>query len=137
MGMKIGGGGAMQADPNVVPFIDILLVLLVIFMLMQPLSRMAFDVQVPPPSQNQQPQENVQSFQIVLEILEDGSLAINQEAVPKPLLDAKIHEIYDNRPAKLIFIKAHPARLYQEVIEAIDIVKGAGVEVIGFTPAES
>lgn len=137
MAMKVGTGGAMQAEPNVVPFIDILLVLLVIFMMMQPLSRMAFDVQVPPPSQDQPPEQNQQSFQIVLEIMEDGTFAINQDTVPKPLLDAKIHEIYDDRPAKLIFVKAHPSRLYWEVIEAIDIVKGAGVEIIGFTPADT
>jgi len=137
MGMKVGKSGSLQNDPNVVPFIDILLVLLVIFMLMQPLSRTAFDVQVPPPQQQQPQQPQQQSNQIVLEILADGSFAINAQPVLKSELDARIHEIYDNRPAKLIFIKADENRVYQEVIEAIDIVKNAGVQVIGFTPRDA
>jgi len=135
MGMKVGrGGGGLQNDPNVVPFIDILLVLLVIFMLMQPLSRTAFDVQVPPPQEQQQDTPKQASDQIVLEILADGTLAINAQPVSRSELEARIHEIYDNRPAKLIFVKADEQRQYQEVIEAIDIVKNAGVQVIGFTP---
>jgi len=137
MGMKVGKGGSLQNDPNVVPFIDILLVLLVIFMLMQPLSRTAFDVQVPPPQQQQQQTQTQASNQIVLEILGDGSYAVNAQPVAKSELDARIHEIYDNRPVKLIFIKADENRLYQDVIEAIDIVKNAGVQVIGFTPREA
>jgi biopolymer transport protein ExbD len=134
MGMKVGASGGLQNDPNVVPFIDILLVLLVIFMLMQPLSRTAFDVQVPPPQEQQQNTPQQVSDQIVLEILPDGSYAINAQPILKTELDARIHEIYDNRPAKLIFIKADENRLYEDVIEAMDIVKGAGVQVIGFTP---
>ncbi len=138
MGIKVGQGSSLQNEPNVVPFIDILLVLLVIFMLMQPLSRQAFDVQVPPPKEDQQEeQEQSQTDQIVLEIMQDGSYQINGELVAPGGLDARIHEIYDNRPAKLIFIKAHESRLYQEVITAMDIVKTAGVEIIGFTPAEA
>ena len=139
MGMKVGKGGNLQNDPNVVPFIDILLVLLVIFMLMQPLSRQAFDVQVPPPKEQEQEeqQQQEQTDQIVLEIMQDGSYQINGEPVVSGGLDARIHQIYDNRPAKLIFIKAHESRLYQEVITAMDIVKTAGVQIIGFTPAEA
>ena len=137
MGMKVGKGGSLQNDPNVVPFIDILLVLLVIFMLMQPLSRTAFDVQVPPPQQQQQQTQTQASNQIVLEILGDGSYAVNAQPVAKSELEARIHEIYDNRPVKLIFIKADENRLYQDVIEAIDIVKNAGVQVIGFTPRDA
>lgn len=137
MGMKVGrGGGGLQNDPNVVPFIDILLVLLVIFMLMQPLSRTAFDINVPPPQEQQQQEQRQASDQIVLEILADGSFAINAQPVAKSELDARIHEIYDSRPVKLIFIKADEQRLYQDVIEAIDIVKNAGVQVIGFTPRD-
>lgn len=134
MGMKVGKSGSLQNEPNVVPFIDILLVLLVIFMLMQPLSRMAFIAQVPPPQEQEQQQQQAQSDQIVLEIMADGSYAINAEPVATGMLDRRIHEIYDNRPAKLIFIKAAENLLYEDVINAMDIVKGAGVQVIGFTP---
>jgi biopolymer transport protein TolR len=134
-----GGGsgdvrGALTSEPNVVPMIDILLVLLIIFMITQPLSRMALDVQVPPedtPTTTKAPPS-----QIVLELGDDGGYAINGQPVPKNQLDTQIHAIYDARPAKLLFIKAGPNRIYQDVIEAMDVARGAGVQIIGFTPRD-
>ncbi|TFG44700.1 MAG: biopolymer transporter ExbD [Gemmatimonadales bacterium] len=134
MSMSAGGGnpGEVSSEINVTPMIDVLLVLLIIFMITQPLNRMAMDVQIPPPdtpNTSQQP-----SFQIVLELLDDGTYAINTQPYPKEQLDAQLHAIYDARPAKLMFIKAGPNRIYQDVVEAMDIARGAGVQVIGFTP---
>ena len=114
--------GEMSAEPNVIPMIDILLVLLIIFMISQPLAPLET-------SKNTGP-----SDQIVLNILADGNYEINGQPVPKAQLDTQIHAIYDNRPAKLIFIKADPSRIYQDWIEASDVVRGAGIQVIGFTP---
>ena len=136
MAMGTGGsGGGLSADINVTPMIDVLLVLLIIFMITLPLSRRAFDVQVPP-EQKQQKQQQSQSNQIVLELTADGGYAFNTQPVAKPQLDAKFHELYDNRPAKLLFIKTAPNRKYRDVVEAMDIARGAGVQVIGFTPNE-
>jgi biopolymer transport protein ExbD len=131
MGMAVGGRGGVNAEPNVIPMIDILLVLLIIFMITQPLTRMAMDVQVPPPvtAPSKGP-----STQIVLQINEDGSYAINGQPVPKQQLDMQIHAIFDQRPAKLLFVKAAPKIKYHEVIEAMDTARGAGIQVIGFTP---
>ncbi|MBM4186404.1 MAG: biopolymer transporter ExbD [Gemmatimonadetes bacterium] len=131
MGMSVGDSGALSAEPNVIPMIDILLVLLIIFMISQPLARMAIDVQVPP---LETAAPSGPSQQIVLNILADGNYEINGQPVPPGQLDTQIHAIYDNRPTKLIFIKADPNRTYQDWIEASDIVRGAGVQVIGFTP---
>ena len=136
--MAGGGGhapGEMSSEPNVVPMIDILLVLLIIFMITQPLSRMAMDVQVPPPEQTTTTQ--AANNQIVLELGDDGSYAINGQPVPKEQLDTQIHAIFDPRPAKLLFIKAGANRLYQDVVEAMDVARGAGVQIIGFTPQEA
>jgi biopolymer transport protein TolR len=135
MAMGTGGGGGLSADINVTPMIDVLLVLLIIFMITLPLSRRAFDVQVPP-EQKQKQQEKSQSNQIVLELTADGGYAFNTQPVAKAQLDAKFHELYDNRPAKLLFIKTAPTRKYRDVVEAMDIARGAGVQVIGFTPNE-
>lgn len=134
-GMQTGGRGEPQSEPNVVPMIDILLVLLIIFMILQPLTRMAMDVQVPPEETADTPPD--QSNQIVLELNDAGEYAINGQPVPKAQLESQFHAIYDPRPAKLLFIKAGPNRIYQEVIEAMDIARGAGVQIIGFTPAET
>jgi biopolymer transport protein ExbD len=109
--------------------------MLIIFMVSQPLARMALDVQVPP--QETATKSNAQSNQIVLELLEDGGYAINTQPVPKDQLDTQIHAIFDNRPAKLMFVKSAGSRTYQDVIDAMDIARGAGVQVIGFTPAPS
>ena len=136
--MAGGGGGArgeVTSEPNVVPMIDILLVLLIIFMITQPLSRMAMDVQVPPPEEPTA--SKTPPSQIVLELADDGSYAINGQPVPADQLDTQIHAIYDQRPAKLLFIKAGPNRIYQDVIHAMDIARGAGVQIIGFTPQEA
>ena len=136
MAMTTGSGdGGLTSEINVTPMIDVLLVLLIIFMITQPMSRRAFDVQVPP-EQRQQQQQQQQSAQIVLELRPDGSYAINNQPVQLTELDRSIHQIYDARPAKLLFIKAAPSRKYAEVVEAMDIARGAGVQVIGFTPAD-
>jgi len=132
--MAGGGGnapGTISAEPNVIPMIDIMLVLLIIFMISQPLTRMAIDVQVPPPVTSP---ASGPSTQIVLEIAADGSYSINGQPVPKGQLDTQIHAIFDQRPAKLLFMKPAVNRIYQEVIDAMDVARGAGILVIGFTP---
>ena len=136
MGMAAGGGEGVTSEINVTPMIDVLLVLLIIFMVVNALSRTVVEVQIPP--KETAAATSTQSAQIVLELLADGNYSINaQAAFTKEQLDQRIHEIYDNRPAKLIFVKPAGTRTYGEVIEAIDIVQGAGVEIIGFTPVEA
>ena|SRR5712692_2029630 len=136
MAMGVGGsGGGLSSDINVTPMIDVLLVLLIIFMITLPLSRRAFDVQVPPEQPPRQQQKS-NTNQIVLVLTADGGYAINKQAYAFAQLDAAFHQIFDTRPAKLLFIKCAPNRKYGDVVQAMDIAHGAGVQVIGFTPAE-
>ena len=135
MAMQMGGGeGGLSSDINVTPMIDVLLVLLIIFMIILPLSRRAFTTQVPP--EQQQKSKSQSSSQIVLELTADGGYAINTKPYAKNQLDAALHEIYDQRVAKLLFIKTAPNRDYGDVISAMDIARGAGVQVIGLTPPD-
>src|SRR3954471_4401054 len=137
MAMGSGGSGSgLSADINVTPMIDVLLVLLIIFMITLPLSRRAFDVNVPPEQKQQQKQKQQSSDQIVLELKADGSYGINTQVVLFEQLDAKFHELYDQRPAKLLFIKSAPNRKYGDIVRAMDVARGAGVQVIGFTPPD-
>ncbi len=108
--------------------------LLIIFMITQPMSRKAFDVQVPP--KQQQKTKEKPSSQIVLELKADGTYAINGQPYALSQLDQAFHQVFDPRPAKLLFIKAAPNRKYLDVMQAMDIAHGSGVQVIGFTPPE-
>jgi biopolymer transport protein ExbD len=134
MAMSVGNErGGLTNEPNVVPMIDILLVLLIIFMLMQPMLRKAIDLQLPDPT----PQPATTSTppnQIVLEIGPNGEYLINKQAVSRDGLGARLKEIYDPRPEKIIFLKADGKNIYQDVIEAMDIARGSGVKVIGIPP---
>jgi len=137
MGAQVGTGGGFTSEPNVIPMIDILLVLLIIFMMQVPMQRKKMDVQLPPVLEaQQQQQEQSASNQIVLQLNEDGGYAVNNEPVAKPLLERRLREIYDPRPVKLLFIKTARNRHYEEVVEAMDVARSAGVQVIGFTPPE-
>ena len=133
MSMSTGGGsGALNADPNVTPMIDVLMVLLIIFMVIVPSSRKAIDVQLPDP--NPGPTNSTPSQQIVLTVAPGGQYLINKEPVSGAGLASRLKQIYDPRPDKIIFIKGEPTVTYQDIIRAMDVSRGAGVKVIGFTP---
>ena len=136
MAMSSGGAGGLNNDINVTPMIDVLLVLLIIFMLVVPMARKAIDVQLPDPTPTNAPAQP-STDQIVLSVNADGSFAINKEAVTKPRLMARLKEIYDPRPDKIIFVKGHPDVTYQDVIGAMDAARGAGVKVIGVPPKDA
>lgn len=126
--------GTFNPEPNMTPMIDVLLVLLIIFMLIVPMARKAIDLQLPEPNPNQVAQADPQ--QIVLEVSAAGEYMINKTPVAPGGLDARIHEIYDARPEKIIFIKGDPTAKYQTIVTAMDIVRGAGIKVIGVPPRD-
>lgn len=136
MGASVGNSGGLNNEPNVVPMIDIMLVLLIIFMVVQQLNRKAVDVQLPDPTPAVVT-ANQASDQIVLEVLADGSFAVNREAVTKENLGSRLRDIYDPRPDKIIFIKGDPDVTYQDMITAMDVARGAGVKVIGIPPKDT
>ena len=136
MAMSSGGGsGALQNEINVTPMIDVLLVLLIIFMMVIPMSRKAIDLQLPDPTPDNTPQGPPPS-QIVLEVLPGNVFKINSQPVAKADLGKRLKEIYDPRPDKIIFVKGDPAVKYSDVISAMDVARGAGVKVIATTPKD-
>ena len=134
MSMSTGSGGGLTNEPNVTPMIDVLLVLLIIFMLVVPMSRKAIDLQLPDPTE--QPSSAAPPPQIVLEVFPGDKFAVNKEPLTKATLAKRLKEIYDGRPEKVIFVKGDPKVKYSEVIFAMDVARGAGVKVIGVSPKD-
>ena len=133
MSMSAGGDKGLTNEPNVTPMIDVLLVLLIIFMMIIPMSRKAIDVQLPDPTPTKEP-PNSKPDQIVLEVLPGPTFAINKAPVDKAGLFQALKNVYDPRPEKILFLKGDPDVTYQDVIFAMDMARGAGVKVIGATP---
>ena len=122
---------AMHAEPNVTPFLDVLLVLLILFMFLCLNQQRAIMAQLPDPSVR----GTDAAPAIVLEVKPNATYAINTEPVAGPQLAARLRAIYAGRPTKPIIVRGGPGVRYQDVVTAVDIAKGAGVIAIGLVKA--
>ena len=133
MAMSTGGKkGGPAADINMTPMIDILLVLLIIFMVVQQGLQKGLSVQVPPIDSEAQLAQAID--QIVLEIRSGNQYAINQQPVATDQLQARLTEIFTGRPRKVIFVKGAEDITYGQVVYAVDAARAAGIEVVGLVP---
>jgi biopolymer transport protein ExbD len=136
MGMSVGGNKGAKSEPNIVPLIDILLVLLIIFMVITPLVPKGLDALVPQPNKNQEQQQLPDDVRtVVVSVNQGGQLLINQDPVTKPELGTRLTEIFRTRADRTMFVRGDPEVLFAEVAEVIDIAKGAQVDKIGLITA--
>ena len=120
--------GGTRSDINITPFIDVLLVLLIIFMLLSErtviqatIARDGEAAPAAPPA-------------LVLELSNDGQYRLNTILVPADSLAAVLTRVFAIREPKLLFVKSGSQRLYGEAIHAIDVARGAGVEIVALAP---
>ncbi len=131
MGMTRAGKGANH-DINITPYIDILLVLLIIFMVIQPTTQYDLEARVPSEIPEDIPDNVIiKSDAIVVSIAPDGSLRINQDSVAHDQLGARLFDIFSARANKNMFVQADEDLPFNDVIKVIDVAKGAGVGDVG------
>jgi len=136
MSMAVGGSGGPKADINMTPMIDVLLVLIIIFMVITPLTPKGLEALVPqpaPPNQQQQPQTLQKT--IVVQILDTGKLKINDEDATWDSLGPRLTDVFKERAEKVAFVKGDDAVRFSDVARAIDVMRGSGIDKVGLITA--
>lgn len=138
MAMAVGGSGkGPKSDINMTPMIDVLLVLIIIFMVITPLTPHGLEALVPqPPPPNQKPnQADLRTVVIVID--KDHSVKINQDPVTYDTLGPRLEEIFKTRAERVVFVKGDPDLEFASVARAIDIAHGAGIDKVGLMTPKS
>jgi len=134
--MAVGGSGGPKADINMTPMIDVLLVLIIIFMVITPLTPKGLEALVPqPPPPNARPNLSDQRT-VVITIDAKHNLAINSEGVDDAHLGQRLEEIFKSRAERVVFVKGDPSLDFSYVAKAIDVAHGAGIDKVGLMTAK-
>ena len=136
MGMDVGEQSGSLSSPNIVPLIDILLVLIIIFMVITPLIPKGLDTLVPQPNPNQKQDVELENKTVVVQVSKDGKVKINQDDSNWEQLGPRIEQIFKERAEKIAFVKGDNEVLFEEVARAIDIMRGAGIDKVGLITAK-
>jgi biopolymer transport protein ExbD len=137
MAMSVGGtSGGPKADINMTPMIDILLVLIIIFMVITPLTPKGLEALVPQPPPPNVKQSAADQRTVVVSVNADRSMLINQEPTDEGNLGPRLEEIFKTRAERVMFVKGDPSLEFQYEARVIDIAKGAGIDKVGLMTAK-
>jgi biopolymer transport protein TolR len=136
MGMDVGSSSGAMASPNIVPLIDILLVLIIIFMVITPLTPKGLDALVPQPDPHQQQNQEINDKTVVVQVLMGNHLKINNEDTTWEQLEPRMEQIFKDRAEKVAFVKGDNDVQFMEVAHAIDLMKQAGIDRVGLITAK-
>jgi len=120
-----------NAEPNVVPLCDVLLVLIIIFMVLTPQAQKGFDIKLPETTQDT---SSTPGSLIVLTLHKGDRVDINKEQWTIADVGDELRRIFATRQEKTAFIRADAKLSYGQIVELLDLAKGAGVEIIGIIP---
>ena len=130
MGMATGTSSGPKSEINVTPLVDVVLVLLIIFMVIQPLMQRGYDVQVPPKQElNAPPPQSAD--QLIVSLTARREIYLNKERVEAGNLAIRLQELLKNRGNKVVFFSAEDAANYGDAMKVMDIVRNNGAKNIG------